>query len=266
MSLEPGPAETAPGVSLRALRPILPYALAHRGQIVASMIALVIASAATLVVPIAVRRMIDFGFSDAHAGLIHLYFLALIGVAAILGVASAARYYLVMTLGERIVAELRGDLFAHLTTLDPAYFDAEKTGEIISRLSVDTTQLKATFGSSASIALRNLFLFVGATVLMVATSLKLSAYVIGGANGARAFAPRPGHDRRSDRLRQREPGGGARDAGLRRREFRRQSLPRRRQRSLRGGSRDDAVAGNGHRGGAVPDFLERRRRAVARRQ
>ena len=176
--MTPTPATTAPAVSLRALRPILPYALAHRGQIVLAMIALIVSSATTLVVPIAVRRMIDFGFSDAHAGLIHLYFLALIGVAAILGLASAARYYLVMTLGERIVAELRGDLFAHLTTLDPAYFDAEKTGEIISRLSVDTTQLKATFGSSASIALRNFFLFIGAIALMVATSPKLSAYVI----------------------------------------------------------------------------------------
>jgi ATP-binding cassette subfamily B protein len=178
MSFQPSPAATAPSVSLRALRPILPYALAHRGQIVAAMVALVVASGATLVVPIAVRRMIDKGFSGDHSDLIHLYFLSLIGVAAILGIASAARYYLVMTLGERIVAELRGDLFAHLTTLDPAYFDAEKTGEIISRLSVDTTQLKATFGSSASIALRNVFLFIGAIALMVFTSPKLSAYVI----------------------------------------------------------------------------------------
>ncbi len=176
MSFQPG--ASPPSVSLRALRPILPYALAHRGQIVAAMVALVVASAATLVVPIAVRRMIDKGFSGDRSDLIHLYFLSLIGVAAILGVASAARYYLVMTLGERIVAELRGDLFAHLTTLDPAYFDAEKTGEIISRLSVDTTQLKATFGSSASIALRNVFLFIGAIALMVYTSPKLSAYVI----------------------------------------------------------------------------------------
>jgi len=130
------------------------------------------------VVPIAVRRMIDFGFSADNAGLIRVYFLAMIGVVAVLALASGARYYLVMTLGERVVADLRADLFTHLTRLDPGFFDAEKTGEIASRLSADTTQLKATFGSSASLALRNLFLFVGAITMMVVTSPKLSAFVL----------------------------------------------------------------------------------------
>jgi ATP-binding cassette, subfamily B, bacterial len=165
-------------VSLSALRPLAPYAFAHRGRIVLALIALAIASAATLVVPIAVRRMIDFGFSDANAGLIRAYFLAMIGVVAVLALASGARYYLVMTLGERVVADLRADLFSHLTRLDPSFFDAEKTGDIASRLSADTTQLKATFGSSASLALRNLFLFVGAITMMVFTSPKLSAFVL----------------------------------------------------------------------------------------
>ena len=165
-------------VSLGALKPLAPYAFAHRTRIVLALIALTIASAATLVVPIAVRRMIDFGFSDANAGLIRAYFLAMIGVVAVLALASGARYYLVMTLGERVVADLRADLFTHLTRLDPSFFDAEKTGDIASRLSADTTQLKATFGSSASLALRNLFLFVGAITMMVVTSPKLSAFVL----------------------------------------------------------------------------------------
>ena len=165
-------------VSLAALKPLAPYAFAHRGRIALALVALVIASAATLVVPIAVRRMIDFGFSDANAGLIRAYFLAMIGVVAVLALASGARYYLVMTLGERVVADLRADLFTHLTRLDPSFFDAEKTGDIASRLSADTTQLKATFGSSASLALRNLFLFVGAITMMVVTSPKLSAFVL----------------------------------------------------------------------------------------
>jgi ATP-binding cassette subfamily B protein len=164
--------------SLSALRPLAPYAFAHRMRIVLALIALTIASAATLVVPVAVRRMIDFGFSDSNAGLIRAYFLGMIGVVAVLALASGARYYLVMTLGERVVAELRADLFAHLTRLDPSFFDAEKTGDIASRLSTDTTQLKATFGSSASLALRNLFLFVGAITMMVITSPKLSAFVL----------------------------------------------------------------------------------------
>ena len=165
-------------VSLGALKPLAPYAFAHRTRIVLALIALAIASAATLVVPIAVRRMIDFGFSDANAGLIRAYFLAMIGVVAVLALASGARYYLVMTLGERVVADLRADLFSHLTRLDPSFFDGEKTGDIASRLSADTTQLKATFGSSASLALRNLFLFVGAITMMVFTSPKLSAFVL----------------------------------------------------------------------------------------
>jgi ATP-binding cassette, subfamily B, bacterial len=164
--------------SLGALKPLAPYALAHRGRIGLALIALTIASAATLVVPIAVRRMIDFGFSDSNAGLIRAYFLAMIGVVAVLALASGARYYLVMTLGERVVADLRADLFSHLTRLDPSFFDAERTGDIASRLSADTTQLKATFGSSASLALRNLFLFVGAMAMMVVTSPKLSIFVL----------------------------------------------------------------------------------------
>ena len=165
-------------VSLGALKPLTPYALVYRARIAAALAALTVASGATLVVPIAVRRMIDFGFSDANAGLIRAYFLAMIGIVAVLALASGARYYLVMTLGERVVADLRADLFTHLTRLDPSFFDAEKTGDIASRLSADTTQLKATFGASASLALRNLFLFVGAITMMVVTSPKLSAFVL----------------------------------------------------------------------------------------
>src|ERR1700735_3340585 len=164
--------------SLSALKPLAPYAFVHRARIALALIALAIASAATLVVPIAVRRMIDFGFSDANAGLIRAYFLAMIGVVAVLALASGARYYLVMTLGERVVADLRADLFSHLPRLDRSFFEGEKTGAIASRLSADTTQLKATFGSSASLALRNLFLFVGAITMMVFTSPKLSAFVV----------------------------------------------------------------------------------------
>ena len=147
--------------SLSALRPILPYARRRIGRIALALVALTVASAATLVVPYAMREMVDRGFHGGGHGSVHIYFALLIGVVAVLAVASACRYYLVMTIGERIVADLRGDFFRHLTTLDQTFFDAEKTGEIVSRLSADTTQLKATFGSSASIALRNMFMFVG---------------------------------------------------------------------------------------------------------
>ncbi len=164
--------------TLSALRPILPYARRRLGRIALALVALGLASLATLVVPYAIREMVDRGFHGGGAGSVHVYFGLLIGVTAVLALASGARYYLVMTLGERIVADLRGDFFRHLTTLDQTFFDAEKTGEIVSRLSADTTQLKATFGSSASIALRNLFMFAGAISMMVATSPRLSAYVL----------------------------------------------------------------------------------------
>ena len=163
---------------LSTLRPILPYALRHRGRIALGLVALGVASLATLVVPYAIREMVDRGFHGGGEGSVSLYFGLLIGVVAVLALASGARYYLVMTIGERIVADLRADFFRHLTTLDQTFFDAEKTGEIVSRLSADTTQLKATFGSSASIALRNLFMFVGCVALMIATSLTLSVYVL----------------------------------------------------------------------------------------
>ncbi len=92
--------------------------------------------------------------------------------------ASAARYYLVMTIGERIVADLRRDVFAHLISLSPAFFDSARSGELISRLTADTTQIKSAVGASVSIALRNLMLFIGATTMMVITSPRLSGFVL----------------------------------------------------------------------------------------
>src|SRR5689334_24573907 len=105
----------------------------YRGKVIAALIALLVASAATLAVPLAVRRMIDFGFSAERIGLINQYFAVLIAVAAVLATASAVRYYLVTTLGERVVADLRSAVFSHLTALSPSFFDAAKTGELISR-------------------------------------------------------------------------------------------------------------------------------------
>ena len=103
----------------------------------------------------------------------------MIAVVAVLAVASALRFYLVTTLGERIVADLRRDVFAHLTALSPAFFDRAQTGEMMSRLTADTTQIKSAVGASVSIALRNLVLFVGAATMMVVTSPRLSCFVLG---------------------------------------------------------------------------------------
>ncbi len=164
--------------NLRPLASLLPYIGRYRGRALAALGALVLAALTTLVVPLAVRRMIDFGFTERGLNLINSYFLVMIGIAAVLAFASASRYYLVTTLGERIVADLRSDVFAHLTALSAAFFDEARTGEMISRLTADTTQIKASVGSSISVALRNCVLFLGASVMMVVTSPKLSAFVL----------------------------------------------------------------------------------------
>ncbi len=164
--------------SLRPLGHLLPYLLRYRGRVALAVVALVVAAMATLAMPVAVRRMIDFGFAADHAGLIDRYFAVLVAVVAVLAAASAARYYLVTTLGERVVADLRNAVFAHLTTLDGAFYDTARSGELTSRLAADTTQIKAAVGASASVALRNLVMCIGAVVMMVITSPRLSGLVL----------------------------------------------------------------------------------------
>src|SRR5581483_8784754 len=172
------PAER-PKLKLRPLVSLLPYVRRYRWRAISALGALILAALTTLVVPVAIRRMIDFGFTRRGLQLIDSYFLVMIGVAALLAFASAMRYFLVMTLGERIVADLRGDVFANLTGLSAEFFDQARTGEVISRLTADTTQIKAAVGASVSVALRNLVLFVGASIMMVVSSPRLSLFVLG---------------------------------------------------------------------------------------
>src|SRR5665811_756631 len=174
--LTPPPAKG--GARLRPLLALAPYVGRYRGRAILALIALTVAAITTLVVPVAVRRIIDFGFSAEGIALINSYFGVMIAVVAMLAGASASRYYLVMTIGERIVADLRRYVFAHLMSLSPAFFDSARSGELISRLTADTTQLKSAVGASVSIALRNLMLFVGATAMMVITSPRLSGFVL----------------------------------------------------------------------------------------
>jgi ATP-binding cassette subfamily B protein len=163
---------------LRPLVALAPYVARYRGRAVLALIALTVAAITTLLVPVAVRRMIDFGFTPRGIELINSYFSVMIAVVAVLALASASRYYLVMTIGERIVADLRRDVFAHLMSLSPAFFDSARSGELISRLTADTTQIKSAVGASVSIALRNLLMFFGAAAMMVVTSPRLSGFVL----------------------------------------------------------------------------------------
>jgi ATP-binding cassette subfamily B protein len=161
----------------RDLRPILrlaPFLWRYKTRVAVAIVALLAAAFATLVVPIAVRRVVDHGFTVESAALVNQYFLAMLAVVAILAVSSAIRFYFVMWLGERVVADLRTALFTHLLKLSPGFYESQKTGEVVSRLTADTTQIKSAFSSTASILLRNAVMFLGAALMMVATSPRLS--------------------------------------------------------------------------------------------
>ncbi|MGX5840523.1 ABC transporter transmembrane domain-containing protein [Mesorhizobium sp. ArgA1] len=164
--------------SLGPLRRLYPYIARYRKLVIGAVISLAIAAATTLTLPLAVRRMIDHGFTPSGTTFIAEYFAALVAMAALLAAASAGRYYFVITLGERVVADIRSDVFSHVTTLSPAFFDTAQSGEIVSRLAADTTQVKSAVGATASVALRNVILGLGAVAMMIVTSPKLSGLVI----------------------------------------------------------------------------------------
>ena len=165
----------------RALTPLLsltPYFKRYPWALVGGFTALIVSAVAMLVVPVAVRGMIDQGFSSSNGQVIDRWFLALIAFGAVLALASSSRVYIVNWLGERIVADLRSDVFRHVTTLGPAFFERTHSGEVMSRLTADTTQLKAVCGSTLSQALRNAIMLIGALMLMIATSPKLAGLTL----------------------------------------------------------------------------------------
>lgn len=164
--------------NLRPLMRLVPFLRPYRARIVLALLALILAAAATLIVPVAVRRVIDNGFTAANATLVNQYFGVMLAVVALLALGSAARFYYVTWIGERVVADVRDAVFRHLMALDPSFYERNRTGEVVSRLTADTTQIKSAFSSTASIALRNLVMFVGAAIMMVITSPRLSGLVL----------------------------------------------------------------------------------------
>ena len=164
--------------SLKPLSLLRPYVLKYKGIAVVAFIALLLSSASTLMLPFAVREMIDRGFTSEKQSLINIYFAGLFAVGALLAFSSATRFFCVSWLGERVVADLRADVFRHLTKLSPAFYEKTHSGEIMSRLNADTTQIKAAVSTSVSQVLRNGVMFVGAVAMMMFTSLKLSMLVI----------------------------------------------------------------------------------------
>jgi len=167
--------------SLATLKGLVPFLLPYKKQFLLAGIALLVAAGATLTIPYAFRQMIDLGFSNTgDKGIKHvdLTFLALFGVACILGVATAARFYTVSWLGERVTADIRNAVYSHVVTQSPQFFETTQTGEVLSRLTTDTTLIQAVVGTSISMALRNALLFLGGLVMLFITSPKLSSIII----------------------------------------------------------------------------------------
>ena len=165
--------------NLRPLSKIFPYLKRYRLRVAAALFFLLLAAFTTLMLPIAVRRVVDKGFFENDPTLVNSYFAVLLLASAVLAIASACRYYFVIWIGERIVADLRKDVFQNLTRLGADFFDTARSGEIISRLTADTTRIKSAVGATASLALRNTILGLGALIMMVYTSPRLSMIVIG---------------------------------------------------------------------------------------
>ncbi|MBB1061154.1 ABC transporter transmembrane domain-containing protein [Marilutibacter spongiae] len=162
------------------LRTLWPFVRKHRGLLVAWLLALACSSAATLSLPVAFRTMIDQGFAAGGGRAIDQAFLLLFGVAVVLALATAARFFFVSLLGERMVADLRQQLYAHLIGLDASFHDANRSGELVSRLTADAELLRGVVATSMSVALRSLVTFLGSIAMLFVTSPRLAAFALVG--------------------------------------------------------------------------------------
>jgi ATP-binding cassette subfamily B protein len=164
--------------SLRPLRALAPYIRPYLGTLYLAMAALILASAAQLTIPVAIRYLIDAGLLADSAESIDRYFLALFVVAIVFALFSAFRFYLVTWLGERVVADIRDAVYRHVVRLDPTFFEVTKTGEILSRLTTDTTLIQSISGAGLSITLRAALNMTGAVIMLIVTSPRLAGMIL----------------------------------------------------------------------------------------
>lgn len=169
--------ERAKTRNMKPLKMLGPFFAPYKLHLVFAAIALITASAATLTMPVAMRFLIDSGFSTETTD-INRYFGALFGVAAVLAFASAARYYMVTWIGERVVADVRDAVYRHIIRMSPEFFETTRTGEVLSRLTTDTTLILNVLSTSVSMALRNSLTFVGGLIMLFVTSAKLTAIIL----------------------------------------------------------------------------------------
>jgi ATP-binding cassette subfamily B protein len=172
-----GDDQRAASKRIGALAALWPFVTPYRVLMVAAVMALVLTAVVSLTLPLAVRRVVD-NFRTEDGALLDQYFLAAIGIAGLLAVGTALRYALVTRLGERVVADIRKAVFDRVIGMSPAFYEKIMTGEVLSRITTDTTLILSVIGSSASIALRNMLIFAGGLVLMLLTSAKLTGLVL----------------------------------------------------------------------------------------
>jgi ATP-binding cassette subfamily B protein len=174
---KPAEEERARSKKIGSLQALWPFMAPYRTLLFAAIGALVLTACVSLTLPLAVRRVVD-GFQMGSSELLDKYFLAALGIAGLLAIGTGLRYYLVTRLGERVVADIRTAVFARMITMSPSFFEKIMTGEVLSRITTDTTLLLSVIGSSVSIALRNILIFLGGLGLMMWTTPKLSVLVV----------------------------------------------------------------------------------------
>ena len=174
---EPAAGERPASRDLRHLRALLGFLTPYKKIIAAALVALVVAAAAVLAIGQAIRRLVDIGLASGDKVFLDAYFAALFGVVAVLAAATYGRFYLVSWLGERVAADLRRAVHDHVIGLSPAFFEATRSGEVLSRLTADTTLIQTVVGPRFSVAIRNFLLFVGGTVMLTVSSPRLTGLV-----------------------------------------------------------------------------------------
>ena len=177
MTVATPPAPAASAVS-PPLRRLLGFLLPYRWQVAAALVALIVAAGSVLALGQGLRFVIDSGFGSGNPAMLNTALAGVITVAVVLSVATFTRFYLMMSVGERVIADLRRAVFAHVLTLSPAFFDASRTGDIVSRLTNDSDQLRQVIGFGLSMFLRNALMMAGALLLLFATSPKLAALIV----------------------------------------------------------------------------------------
>jgi ATP-binding cassette subfamily B protein len=157
---------------------LIPFISPYKGTLLLALVALLVSSAALLAMPIAVRNVIDHGFSVEDAANVDRYFFVLLMFALVIGVFGAARAYFVGWLGERVVADIRDKVFRHVVRMDPTFFEVTRIGEVLSRLTADTTLIQSISGVGISILLRSTIQFIGALALLAYTNLQLMGILV----------------------------------------------------------------------------------------